>query len=366
MAVSFYLLWANASLIIFYLFYLVLFKKETFFVFNRIYLLSAIVLSLLIPLIDLSKVIKLQMVDIVLGDISTVASGYISTVAKQKFDWFLMTYWSGVVLSAINLLIKLIGVKKEIHSPENGAAFSFWRTKIIDPALNGIEVINAHESIHVRQLHTIDVLLVELVAVFFWFNPIIYFYKKSIKFIHEYLADEYAARLSGSKKQYAMTLFCQNFKANPNLANTFFTPSALKARIAMLNQKRSAKNALWKYALCLPLICMLMLCSSFRATDFSVSSSPDRLASLPGGFRAFRSYLISSTRKINGKNGKVIVSFIVETDGSITGENIVEGLDKVSNDEAIRVIHQSPKWEPAIQNGKKVRSSYRIGINFLN
>lgn len=364
MTTAFYLFWANISLLVFYLFYLILFKKETFFVLNRIYLLLSVLISVLIPLIDLSKMLKFRMVNTVLADISTAAVGYLPTATDQKFDWLLMIYWIGVLLSAIMFFIKLIAIKKEIDKPENGAAFSFWRKKVIDPALNGVEVINAHESIHVEQLHTVDVVLIELVGIFFWFNPVIYFYKKSIKFIHEYLADEHAAKLSGSKKQYAMTLFCQNFKANPDLVNAFFTPSELKIRITMLQKKRSAKLAMWKYALCLPVICMLMLFSSFRSTDFSVPNKPDRLASLPGGFPAFRSYLINTAKKTNGKKGKVVVGFIVETDGSITDENIVAGLDKVSDDEAIRLIHNSPKWAPALQNGKKVRSSYQIGINF--
>ncbi|WP_316845734.1 M56 family metallopeptidase [Pedobacter psychrodurus] len=364
MAASFYLLWANVSLIVFYLFYLVLFKRETFFVFNRIYLLSAVVLSLLIPLIDLSSIFRLPMIDIALADISIAAKGYISSVSDQKVNGFLLIYWAGTLFSGVMLVIKLGRVQKALKRPENGVAFSFWKTKVIDLTLSGVEVIDGHESIHVKQLHTIDVLLMNVVAVFFWFNPVIYLYKISIKFIHEYLADEHAAKLAGSKKQYAMILFCQNFKANAKLANTFFTPSELKARIAMLQKKRSAKSALWKYALCLPLIGMLMLCSSFGATDFSISNKLDRLASLPGGFPAFRSYLIHTAKKTNGKKRKVIVGFIVETDGSITGENIVEGLDQLSNDEAIRMIHQSPRWEPAIQNGKKIRSSYHIGINF--
>ena len=66
------------------------------------------------------------------------------------------------------------------------------------------------------------------------------------------------------------------------------------------------------------------------------------------------------------KNGKVDVSFIVETNGEITNEKVESSLDEASDKEALRVIKLSPKWKPALQDGIKVRSAYKIGINFMS
>jgi hypothetical protein len=260
-------------------------------------------------------------------------------------------------------LIKLSGVKKQMKLQENGSAFSFWRTKVIDRGLVDFAAIEAHENVHVKQLHTLDVILIELIRVFFWFNPLILCYRSSLKVIHEYLADEHAANFTGSKKQYATVLFLQNFNAGSGLTNSFYNPSLLEARIRMLQRKKSNAYRLWKYALSVPLIGLMGVICSFSTSDF-ISGKIDRAASFPGGFEAFSRYLIKTARKVSNKEGEVQVSFIVESDGTISSEKVENSLDKVSDKEALRVIKLSPKWKPALQNGEKVRSAYRIGINF--
>lgn len=286
----------------------------------------------------------------------------------EELNWLALVYWIGVGIGMIVLLIKIGGIKKQMNLPEEGAAFSFWRTKVIDPKLANLPAINAHENIHIIQLHTVDILLVEIIIVFFWFNPIVYRYHKSLKAIHEYLADEYASKFTASKKQYAMLLFLKNLNAGSVLVNTFYNPSLLEARIKMLQRKKSSRYRLWKYALCLPLLFMVALLCSFSSSGFHHvdHNEVDQAASFPDGFEAFSKYLIQNARKVSNKSGRVKVSFVVETNGTISNERIENSLDEASDKEALRVIRSSPKWIPALQNGEKVRSGYQIGINFLS
>lgn len=366
MGTQLYFFWSSISLTIFYLFYLVMLKRETFFLLNRIYLLSTLCLSMVLPLLDLSSLIPLQKVELMVSTLSVIGGVKLAIVAEKEFNWLSIIYWTGVMFTAALLLIKLFGVKKQMKLPEKGSAFSFWRTKVIDQELANFVAIDEHENIHVKQFHTVDLLLIELICVFFWFNPLIYCYRSSLKCIHEYLADEHAANFASSKKQYAMVLFLQNFKAGSALTNTFYNPSLLEERIKMLQCEKSTAYSLWKYALCMPLIALMTVMCSFNASDFSSygTNKIDQAASFPGGFEAFSKYLIKTTRQMSNKKGRVNVSFIVETNGKITNEKVENSLDEASDKESLRVIKLSPKWKPALQNGINVRSAYQISINF--
>lgn len=289
MGLEYYFLCSSISLVLFYLFYMLLLKGETFFVFNRVYLLVALCLSMLIPFLDLSWLIVLPKVEIITNTLAVVGVEKLGNDIGKEYNWVTFMYWVGVVLGATRLFIKIVGVKKQITLPKDGDAFSFWRTKVIDQKLSGLTVINAHENIHVKQLHTFDLLLVEILGVFFWFNPVVYAYRKSLKLIHEYLADEYACNFTASKKQYAMLLFLQNLNAGPLLANTFYNASLLESRIKMLQRKKSSRYRLGKYILCLPLVALLCAFngSGFTGNNYRV----DQAANFPGGFDAFSKYL---------------------------------------------------------------------------
>eukprot|EP01133_Synstelium_polycarpum_P016389 gene16389-19501_t len=304
--------------------------------------------------------------ELVASTLSVIGGGKLAIVAEKEFHWLPVLYWGGVMFTVALLVIKLVGVKRQMKLRKKGSAFSFWRTKVIDQELANFVAIDAHENVHVKQFHTLDILLVEVIRVFFWFNPLIYCYRSSLKLIHEYLADEHAANFAESKKQYAMALFLQNFKAGPVLTNTFYNSSLLEARIKMLQSEKSNAYRLWKYALCMPLIVLITVISSFSASDFRSNGTNKivQAASFPGGFEAFRKYLLKTARKTSPKNGRVKVSFIVETNGEITNAKIESSLDQASDNEALRVIKLSPKWEPALQNDRKIRSAYQIDINF--
>lgn len=265
-----YLLQVNIYLVIFYAFYKLLLDKETYFMLNRIYLLSAGLLSLAIPFMkpewfigqsaNHQFKISADQLNMIMANV-TVADGQ-----AEQFNWWQFTtalYVCGTLFFTGRLIYRLFAVKKLISQTPSGTAFSFFRKKVIDHTLPDLDTISRHEETHIRQYHTLDVLFFELLGILVWCNPVIYLYKTTVKNIHEYLADEEAALFQGDKESYSMLLLSKAFGIDQSvLTNSFFTKSLIKKRIFMLNKQRSRKTAILKYGLFLPLFAVMLLLSS--------------------------------------------------------------------------------------------------------
>lgn len=265
-----YILQANIYLVLFYGFYKLFLAKETYFILNRIYLISAGICSLSIPFLRFEwfgKQAVATPIYIGVGQLNELITQVsIASDAPEKLssgNVIVMIYLTGLMIFGLLFLYKLFKVRRLLKQEHVGNAFSFFRKKRIDENLPEVQTIDRHEEIHIRQLHTLDVLFFELLGIFTWFNPIIYFYKHTIKNIHEYLADEEAAKFQGDKEQYALLLLSRAFGIAPNsLTNTFFNKSLIKKRIFMLHKQRSKKTAVLKYGLFLPLFAITLVMSS--------------------------------------------------------------------------------------------------------
>jgi hypothetical protein len=153
-----------------------------------------------------------------------------------------------------------------------GRAFSFFNQVRIDPNLPGREIIMEHEKVHAEHYHSIDIILFEAFAVVNWFNPIVYSLRKSIKNLHEFIADDITSREQGCKSDYARILVSNAFSSSPALlTNNFYNQSLLKRRIQMLNKEKSKKRALLKYGLTLPLFAALITLTSADSVLTKVS-----------------------------------------------------------------------------------------------
>lgn len=208
-----YLLQVNIYLIIFYCFYKLLLDKETYFVLNRIYLVSSGLFSLAIPFLRFelfSQKVVSDKLYISVSEINTVVNNYaILPQTQEQYDWgrlIVIIYIIGVLIYLLYFVYQLFAINTLFSRANANDAFSFFQRKSVAENLPERATVDLHEDIHVKQLHTIDVLFFEILAIITWFNPVIYFYKKSIKNIHEYLADEAAAKFQGDKETYALLL----------------------------------------------------------------------------------------------------------------------------------------------------------------
>ena len=265
-----YLLLVNLYLILFFGFYKAFLRKETFFQLNRIYLVSGSLLSFFIPLMQSDWIRQLFITQRVHQTIyATVNPQFIYTVKPVESTSVTLgqiiayIYVAGAALLLARLIYQLFALRKLVNSENAPSAFSFFKKIKVDGYLPNQQTIIEHEQVHTRQWHSADVLLIETVMIINWFNPIVYFYRKAIKRVHEYIADRKAIETGTSKTEYALLLLSQTFGTVPQqLTNNFFNNSLLKQRILMLNQSESNRRALLKYGLSAPLFAAMLIFSS--------------------------------------------------------------------------------------------------------
>ena len=266
-----YLLQVNLYFVLFYSFYYVLLKNETFFQYNRVYLLASAVLSLLIPVFYFEWVQELLIT-------KEVQQGWVygyelmqigfTVMRAEDSGWgpgdvVVIVYLLGLLFFGGRFIYSLLRVKKILRSSTSNHAFSFFNFIRIDPELPDNNKIIEHEKAHVLQLHSVDILFFELLKVFNWFNPVCYLYQKAIRHVHEFIADEKVIIKGADKQEYAVLLFSKGFGIQPHqLTNTFFNKSLLKRRIQMLHKQKSKRAAVLKYGLSLPLFLIAMVFSS--------------------------------------------------------------------------------------------------------
>ncbi|HEY9003214.1 MAG TPA: M56 family metallopeptidase [Mucilaginibacter sp.] len=388
-----YIVLANLFLSAFFGLYVLLLKKETFFQINRVYLLSALLLSFILPVIHTDwfgqSVIAEQIkYSVIAKPIDIFASKQTGESHFTFFQFLSCMYLIGIIILTLHLLIRLLAVKKIIFNSSDQSSYSFFKRIYLSESNSTNQFICEHENIHAAQWHSADVILMELVIIFNWFNPLVYLFRKELKDVHEFIADEGALKFSGGKKEYAMLLFSQTFETPiNNLVNPFFNQKLLKQRIMMIQKNKSQKSALLKYLLAVPLFALMLTLSSAsiiknealtpseKATlfpqqkDDKVFSEVEHVPNYPGGVDKFYKFLQQNIKyPAEAKNkkieGKVFLSFIVEKDGSLSTFKILRDPGAGCGAEAVRVMKLSPKWNPGIQNGHKVRVQYTMPISF--
>jgi len=387
-----YIILVNIFLSAFLGLYVLLLKKETFFQLNRVYLLSSLFLSVILPAIHTnwfgqSTFTEQIKYSVIARPINVFA--YQQTGAHFTFFQFISwVYIIGMVAFALHLFIRLLAVKKIIFNSDNQSSYSFFKRIYLSDNNLSNHLISVHENIHAEQWHSADVLLMEVVIVFNWFNPLVYLFRKELKNVHEFIADEGALKFSGSKKEYALLLVSQTFETPiNNLVNPFFNQKLLKQRIMMIQKNKSQKSALLKYLLAVPLFVLMLtlssasiakneaVISSEKATllpqqkDTRIFTAVEHAPDFPGGVDKFYKFLqqnIKYPAEARNKKveGKVFVSFIVEKDGALSNLKIIRDLGAGCGNEALRVMKLSPKWNPGVQNGHKVRVQYTLPIAF--
>lgn len=279
----YYLLEANLYLVIFYGFYYLMLRKETFYVHNRCYLISVTILAFVLPLLQIgylnSFFTKLETTEMTPETKLThkqtnfdLILSYSNTALKFAYIGVAVVLCINFIKGLYHILSLIWKAKKqkmgnivqiEINDPQ--VAFSFFNYLFLNPNAKEQETILKHELVHIRQKHSLDVILFELISITNWFNPISWLLKKDIQLLHEYIADEQTTAFTLKKHEYAMFLIQNSFGQLPNpLSNQLFNQSILKMRINMLNKEKSAGRARLRFLLAVP-IAAAMVCSSSMA-----------------------------------------------------------------------------------------------------
>ncbi|PCE65961.1 M56 family metallopeptidase [Sediminicola luteus] len=265
----------------FLIIYDLLLKKETFFQWNRAYLIGAFSLAMVLPSISLPVFRSTVTPDALLYphfliQLDEVALGPTSEASHDTFPWAYLIPITGSVLALIWFVVKLTKIRRlrrqgllrkhvdhyQIQLPDSETAFSFFKNVFLGDRLTGSQKasILKHELVHVRQWHSLDLLFFELMRVMFWFNPLVYIYQKKTSELHEYLAD------TGSgvpKKEQYQLLLSETFGTRDiSFINPFYKKSLLKKRIDMLRKEPSGQLNKFKYLWLLPFLMGVLLYTS--------------------------------------------------------------------------------------------------------
>lgn len=281
-----YLIELNIAITLLLLIYFVLFKKDSNFNNRRAFLLFAMGISYLIPLIkiDFSQasgtlyfpVIHLEEL-IFKSDKTSVLHNYINIP-----NLLLITYLTVSSLLLIRLILSIFRILQNFRYSEkreyfgkyfyinsNLHASSFFNIIFIDPqAVNDkeLKLIIDHESYHARLLHSIDRMMSELLLIFCWFNPAVWILRKAIVVNHEYQADNKVIEKGADQVSYQLTILNQ-YIGSASISNQF--SNQIKNRIKMLN-KNYKKGSFWKSIVLLPIATLLlffMSCNNETAAD---------------------------------------------------------------------------------------------------
>ena len=255
-----------------FLYYQLSLKDKTFHHYNRFYLLAAIVISLLLPLIrvdDFTIEVNNDMY-MLLDKIQNFNSEKNINNGNLYFNIIFSAlglvsfYFLGRLLYGI---FKIQQFKNQFQKESfdginfyrtdlNEAPFSyfknlFWKNTITLHSDIGKQILK-HEMVHIEQKHSFDKIFIEIITSVFWFNPFFHIIKKEINLIHEYLADKKAVQQSDTKA-FAQMLLASHFSGTQLPAASPFLSSNLKKRLKML-QKPKTKFGYARRILALPVL----------------------------------------------------------------------------------------------------------------
>ena len=404
-----YLIKANVVLVVLFGFYQLISAGDTFFKWRRLSLLNIYMLSLLLPTIDLSQLVNETAP---LGNILPRMAYNLPEVmvkpARDAFDWQRLAVWLYAVV-ALALLLRVLwqvvvvcrlaqrSERATLHGTavclltDDFSPFSFFRWIFVSPVNktpSQLQQILMHEQAHVEQWHSVDALLSQLFVAAFWFNPAAWLMRLQVHNNLEYLADRSVISGGTDKKAYQYHLLAVAYRTNVATITNNFNVLPLKRRIMMMNKQASNPLARFKYLLFVPLAIALLamnnttiranvqkkVVKTTKTTKKADASNKvyevvEQMPSFPGGDAAMMKYLAEnikypvSAQKAK-EQGRVVVQFIVEKDGAVTGVKTVRSVTPVLDAEAVRVIKAMPKWTPGRQGGQPVRVKYNVPVSF--
>ena len=407
-------------LIAFYLLWKLLLSRETFHRFNRVALLTVMALALVLPWIKFTVdapaavtqgMVMLEEMIVTPADAvqpqQVVQTWNVFNIANILYCigmvlvlvWMLHSQWS------LRRLLKK-GRKEQLPDgitlhvlPGDQAPFSYFRHIVIneqDYRDNPQEILT-HEQAHISLRHSWDVLFVELVKLFQWWNPAAWLLCRELRQVHEYEADMAVLNQGVNAKQYQLLLIRKSVGNQLfSMANNFNYQS-LKKRIRMMTMNKSSRWNRLRALAVVPVIALALLAfantnsvaavtasspqiDATKAAPATVKQSADlkkgeiyksveQMPRFPGGEVALMKYLQQNIKypvnaAKNNIDGRVIVQFVIEKDGSIGEVKVVRSVEEELDAEAVRVVKALPNFEPGRQDGEAVAVWYTLPVMF--
>ena len=411
---------------LFYALYLWIFRRDRWFDLSRAYLFIIIGFCSLFPWFRLpASVMSSTPATEFLMTVDSPETYVVGNIPMEepelslKLDIIPSIYFGGVALMLVILIIQLTAQAVRIRRlrreypvygrangfdipkgallilvPDNTEPYSFFKHIVVGTrGLDEEEMrcILAHESVHVSQNHSIDIVCMRVSCCVLWFIPFAWMMLHELRAVHEYQAD--AAAADGDNKDYLRLLYRQTTGFGYGHITNKFNSINIKKRIVMMNKTKSRFGA-WKMLAALPVAALLMMVGCNPATEKAVDqeeipseySGEDKSAPMdadtdqvfqvvevdpefPGGMEALTKYLSENIKypeqaKKDKIQGKVYISFVVEKDGSVADAKVLRGIGGGCDEEALRVVNAMPKWTPGKQRNTPVRVQFNLPIVF--
>jgi len=394
--------------------YWALLRKDRNYHTRRFYLVGTAILSIVIPLVKLPKLFYVnnpyvshfpaQFSKFDVDGFPAMISTTPETAAIAESDFILLFFLAISAVFLLNFSRKIFRIL-QIRSNSNcqkvneikifkasgiGGSFAFFNSIFIDCSVDEkqkhFEIILAHEKAHVSLKHSYDLIFLELFKICFWWLPASWYLLYEIKKIHEFEADAFVLK-SVDLRQYASTLIHSTLKINGlHIVSSFNDNFILKRISAMKGQTRKTKA--WKLGILISLVATLFFafaCSEESSEITKILKEPqgmknsdpaksiplivEKLPEFDGGLKAFDTYV---ERNINypskaldaGIEGHVFIQFTVEKDGTVSSVQSVKGFHRECDHEAVRVIRDTPKFTPAIYQGKPIKVDMILPVTF--
>lgn len=402
-----------------YLIFRLITIKEINYTFQRVYILLSLVAISLFPLIsipvELSSPFGINLNPIVVGadapGLSSTDSAFFTLRMLKNIISYLYISISALYLIFLTVhLMKIatiyldsvrVGFGKYtiVSSKRVEIPFSFMNNIFINNSTDELdrEYIIKHEFSHINRNHSADILFVNFISIFLWFNPIIYLFKKLLVETHEFQADRDVLKSGGSLNLYRNLLLNSQFGASPYLSSSLNKSLTLKRfkKMENLEQKRAGFFAVSASLLTLTLLFTFVAFNkadgntitsnesqvtgsategSFELTDTTKKELPFMMVEVKPTFMGGDENLFTKwvaerlvypaearTSKIMGR---VILQFRINEKGIVKNVKVIRGVHKLLDEEAVRVVSMSPAWTPGKEKGENVSVVYVFPVIF--
>ena len=285
---------------VFYIFYRLMLSRDSFHQLNRVVLLGTAVASFVLPLC----VITIHHTEVLTAMPSVEASiaGEGATTVVSSAPWWQtalpMVYWSGVIITILHIILSISKVcilisRCEKHRQADGTViavadgevspFSWMHFIVVSRSdyAHPDHAILLHEREHIPRHHSWDVLLVDILTSFQWFNPTMWMLRSDLRAIHEYEADAAVLSSGADARQYQYLLVKKAMAAAGYSVVNGINHSTLKQRITMMNNRKHNRYSWLKAMYVLPVVAVSLFATAKTVTDYKVANIAIPAASRP-------------------------------------------------------------------------------------
>ncbi len=413
-----YLLKVSIGVTIVWLLWQAFMRRENNFALSRLFILLGVALSVILPAIAPEISITSNSIISTQQEFYMVKLKEITVTAQNNganIPWFLLGYGAISLFFAFRFnrrLASIVALYSKANKQRNGSwvivnhqrdipPFSFLNLCFINKKNipnSSIQDVLDHEKAHFSKLHSLDIILFEILSVFQWFNPLFWQLKKRLIEVHEFQADEGVLRKRVDLYAYQESIVSLAFNGIALPIGNCFNKSLTLKRLAMMNLNEKRKGAVIRFSLSLMILgSLLFTIACEKAPETSeleevvvtaksegateVQESPvdgevfvvvEKMPKFDGGdaneFRKFiaQNVVYPKVAAEQGIQGRVFVQFIITKTGNVSNVKVIRGVATSLDQAAVDVVKLSDGyWTPGYQRGEAVNVSYTFPIIFV-